>query len=329
MSDIDFVQLWVDGSDKDWQIEKGKYIPGYNADASAMRYRSWDNLQYWFRGVEKYAPWVRKIHLVTPGHFPKWLNKNHEKLNCINQNEFLKKEHIPVFNSNAVEINLHRIKSLADKFVLFCDDMFITNKVKETDFFKNNLPCDQAIMNNFVPLGLFSYIDFNNVLTINKHFNKKRVIKNNLLKWYNPIYGMQNISNILFYPWKAFSRFVYPHLPLPYLKKTFQEVWEVEEQLLDKTSQNRFRAREDVSHLLFRYWKFMKGEFCPSFVLGKKFDIFKNGNLNTQIYKAIVKQKYKMICVNEFEDDIDFDSEKQKLNKAFETIFPEKSSFEV
>ena len=66
---IDFVITWVDGSDDRWQKEKQKTRKhlGIVADVDDRkeRYRDWDNLQYWFRGVEKYAPWVRKIHFVT------------------------------------------------------------------------------------------------------------------------------------------------------------------------------------------------------------------------------------------------------------------------
>lgn len=81
---IDFVITWVDGGDAAWQAEKNRYGKEmYPAGASALRraenddsderYRDWDNLKYWFRGVEKYAPWVRKIHFVTWGHLPEWL----------------------------------------------------------------------------------------------------------------------------------------------------------------------------------------------------------------------------------------------------------------
>ena len=30
-----------------------------------------DNLKYWFRGVEKFAPWVNKIYFITYGHAAK------------------------------------------------------------------------------------------------------------------------------------------------------------------------------------------------------------------------------------------------------------------
>ena len=62
---IDFIMIWVDGNDPEWQKEKRKYQPGNTADDREIRYRDWDNLQYWFRAVEKFAPWVNQIHFVT------------------------------------------------------------------------------------------------------------------------------------------------------------------------------------------------------------------------------------------------------------------------
>ena len=59
------------------------------SDDRDIRYRDWDNLQFWFRGVEKFAPWVNKIHFVTYGHLPKWLNVNNKKLNIVNHKDFM------------------------------------------------------------------------------------------------------------------------------------------------------------------------------------------------------------------------------------------------
>ena len=66
---IDFVLIWVDGSDPQWQAEKEKYLATEKGiiDATQTRYRDWDNLKYWFRAVEKYAPWVNRVHFVTCG----------------------------------------------------------------------------------------------------------------------------------------------------------------------------------------------------------------------------------------------------------------------
>ena len=136
--EIDFVITWVDGSDDRWQKEKQetrKHL-GIVADVDDRkeRYRDWDNLQYWFRGVEKYALWVRKIHFVTWGHLPKWLNTDHPKLRVVNHEDFIPREYRPTFNSHTIEWNLHRIPDLAEQFVYFNDDMFLTNQVYEEDF---------------------------------------------------------------------------------------------------------------------------------------------------------------------------------------------------
>ena len=53
---IDFVIIWVDGNDPEWQKEKRMYDKSNDkGDNTDVRFRSWDNLQYWFRGVEKFA----------------------------------------------------------------------------------------------------------------------------------------------------------------------------------------------------------------------------------------------------------------------------------
>ena len=60
---IDLVLPWVDGSDPLWLAEKNKY--DINHEVSKVRYESWDNLQYIFRGIEQYMPWIHKVFFVT------------------------------------------------------------------------------------------------------------------------------------------------------------------------------------------------------------------------------------------------------------------------
>ena len=90
---IDFVLIWVDDKDPKWIAEKNKYKSNdiqINVQSdSEVRYRDWDNLKYWFRAVEKYAPWVRKVHFVTCGQKPTWLNENNPKLRLVNHSDSL------------------------------------------------------------------------------------------------------------------------------------------------------------------------------------------------------------------------------------------------
>ncbi len=49
MEKIDFVIMWVDGNNIEWQKEKNKYRAPQ--EISVNRYRDWGFLKYWFRGV--------------------------------------------------------------------------------------------------------------------------------------------------------------------------------------------------------------------------------------------------------------------------------------
>ena len=80
---IDFVVPWVDGNDPEWRKQKNEYLPKKVSDAGADRYRDMGTLKYWFRAVEKYAPWVNKVHFITWGHLPEWMNTECEKLNIV------------------------------------------------------------------------------------------------------------------------------------------------------------------------------------------------------------------------------------------------------
>ena len=95
---VDIVVLWVDGADPEWLDEYSKY-KGLSGDQRASRFRDWGNLRYWFRGVERYAPWANKIHFVTWGHLPQWLDTTCPKLHIVNHRDFIPEKYLPTFIS--------------------------------------------------------------------------------------------------------------------------------------------------------------------------------------------------------------------------------------
>ena len=84
---------------------------------------------------------------MTWGHLPEWLDTTNPKLHIVNHKDYIPEEFLPTFNANTIELNLHRIEGLADQFVYFNDDMFVTNYVKPAEFFKNGIPRDVFALN--------------------------------------------------------------------------------------------------------------------------------------------------------------------------------------
>lgn len=335
MEKIDIVIPWVDGNDKNWLREKEKYKPELLADSSVIRYRDWDNLQYLFRGVEKYAPWVNNVFFITWGHKPQWLNVNHPKLRVINHKDYIPERYLPTFNSHTIELNLHRIKDLSEHYIYFNDDTFLISHTKRTDFFKNGKPKDSAVLSvHCVERGIIeSHIPVVVTSVINDHFNMKSVIRDNIWKWVFPGYGpLLLLRTACLLPSPRFPGFWQHHLPNSFIKSELEELWKEEYDILDETCSHKFRTANDVSQWLLREWQICKGEFCPrSSNFGKSFHIDRKGSgIIPEIADFIKKQKRKVVVINDGMMDMsEFLIAKQEINKSFELILPQKSSYEV
>ena len=99
---IDFVVTWLDPSDPEWQKQYELYKDA-KGDKSKARFREMNIFRYWFRAVEKYAPWVNKVFLITNGKFPDWINKDNPKLVLVKHEDYIPAEYLPTFNSCTIE----------------------------------------------------------------------------------------------------------------------------------------------------------------------------------------------------------------------------------
>lgn len=331
MNKIDIVITWVDGNDIAWKKQKIEYESQIREiDSSSnndARYRDWDNIQYIFRGIEKFMPWVNKVHFVTWGHVPKWLNEDCPKLNIVNHKDFIPDLYLPTFNSNTIELNLHRIPGLADEFINFNDDMFVIGNTKPEDFFLNGLPKDMAVLS---PAPCFREvmccIEANNLGIINDYFSVSDIRKNKR-KWYTLKYGKLLARTIIFSKFKSILGLFEPHIPFSYLKSTMKDVWQKEFTVLDNTCKNKFRTRDDVNEWLFRYWQLMSGAFEPRKCnFGVLLDVATKED--TIIDLLHNPGKIKMVCINDTSRVDDFDNCKKRINNALQTLLPGKSQFE-
>lgn len=158
--EIDAVFTWVDGSDPAFVALRNKHadfappppllrwqrLSSYTGEYEARenpippavsdaRYRNMDELRYALRALSKNAPWIRQIHIVTNGQRPQWLDSEHPRINIVSHIDiFENSDCLPCFNSNAIELNLHRIPGLSENFLYLNDDFFLGRPVAPGDF---------------------------------------------------------------------------------------------------------------------------------------------------------------------------------------------------
>lgn len=344
MAKIDFVQTWVDCNDPDWMARKEavwqqlfpEKKPLTKAKANdESRYREMGMFEFWFRGVEKFAPWVNKIYLITPrGQKPEWLNTAHPKLVLVHQEDYLPSDYPPIFNSIPVEMHLHRIPELSEQFVLFNDDMFLLRPIALEFFFKDGLPCLPADLTlcDYFGYNHWSMTCFNNYCVVNDHFNIYDALWKNRDKWFNPrVLGVKTaLKNFLCYKVnRTLSVKGYEHLPVAHLKSTFDAAWSACPSILDATSRQVFRANDQVNHLLFCAWNQAAGKFHPErpYSHGYHFNI--STDQLDEICTLISNQSVPEVCLNDSDNNDNPEKCFFAIREAFNTIFPAKSSFEL
>ena len=337
---IDFVVTWLDSSDLEWQKEYNKY-KGINTDGdtSASRFRDWDLFRYWFRAVEKYAPWVNKVYLITNGTFPKWINPNHPKLVLVKHNDYIPEKFLPTFNSCTIELHMNKIKGLSEHFVYFNDDCYINSPITPEYYFRKGLPCDcneETFFNvaRYNPVDRFNiFISmFVDISVLNRHFIRKKCVSKSIRRWMGFHLRFQGLMTSILMTIARKTRFVgfnKKHVEQPFLKSVFEEVWAEEQPLLEQSC-TRFREDVILNPYIFRYWQFASNKFHP--ISSKSIRKHKISDKNMSGILADMKnEKVKSLCLNDtpFITDQQFEDLKKKLQKAFEEKFPTPSSFET
>ncbi|KAM3587973.1 uncharacterized protein V6R79_017937 [Siganus canaliculatus] len=108
-------------------------------DVSASRFEDNEELRYSLRSIERHAPWVRHVFIVTNGQIPSWLNLDNPRVTVVtHQDLFQNQSHLPTFSSPAIETHIHRIPGLSRKFIYLNDDVMFGKDVWPDDFYSHS-----------------------------------------------------------------------------------------------------------------------------------------------------------------------------------------------
>lgn len=311
---VDIVYLWCDSSDKIWQEKKNselkKYGKALDSDStSECRFVENDELRYSLRSLEKYAPWINNIFIVTDNQIPKWLDISNSKIHIINHSEILSDDCLPSFNSVALETALQKIPGLSEYFLFANDDMFFGNYVDKSFFFNES---GQPVF----------------------RFSKRRIIN----KKYKHLYGYSISQAYNMVKDKFGKSFPYfPHHNIDaYKKSDIEKCYEEFQQGFEVTARQKFREADCVQRSIFGYYS-IANHCGEAKIVNNLYSLIKNClvkrppdsmmiELKKEKLTLIEKYKPYLFCLNDSLNTKDED--RLKMKEFLENKFPEKSSFE-
>lgn len=148
MLDIDAVILWVDGDDPEWKAKceaarGGNPLTRRNDIGGDLRFRQMREIDWCVASINKFAPWIRKIYVITAGQDPhleqtvgQWFDKP-IPVEIVDHSVIFRgyEQYLPTFQCRSIELMMHRIPGLSERFLYFNDDFFLGNHVGPDDFF--------------------------------------------------------------------------------------------------------------------------------------------------------------------------------------------------
>ena len=313
MSDIDFVFPFVDNKDPIWQnayIEKRREL-NLSTEMNTVRFRDWELLRYLFRGIEKYMPWIRKIHMIVsnPEQIPTWLDTS--KVHIVLHKDIIPKEFLPTFNSTTIEMFLGNIEGLANNFIYSNDDFYPTAPMEASDFFEKG-----------IPKLSFKTDSGQNTMFKQVEYGTQKIIADHL--------GIQ-LPN----PNDMFVKI--PHTMTPMSKTTVNLVARTFRNQI-KDSITPFRTNRNFNQYIYTYYNLFTEQYLDSERTYHYFQ-FKEGEQPQGyitdkvkvIADYIINQKTQTICINDTVKftDIEFLYIKKVLKEAFETVLPDLSEYEL
>jgi len=142
---VDIVYTWVDGQDREHAAKRAAWRPGGEKDNALAHgpalFSDNEELRYSLRSVEAFAPWIRRIFILTDAQIPAWLATEHPKITVADHTDCIPHEYLPTFNSHVIEAYLHCLPGLAEHYIYMNDDFFLSSPCRPEDFFTaNGLP---------------------------------------------------------------------------------------------------------------------------------------------------------------------------------------------
>ncbi|MEU3457900.1 stealth family protein [Micromonospora sp. NPDC006766] len=296
---IDAVFTWVDGSDPEWLRRKMAALTSPEARhavaANSSRYHNRDELRYAMRSLYSFAPWLRRIFLVTDSQLPSWLDPAHPMITVVTHATlFADLGGRSSFNSHAIESRLHRIEGLAEHFLYFNDDVFLGRPVLPTHFFHANGIAKFFLSPAQFGLGEAKPSDAP-VNAAGK--NNRRHIQRQ--------FGVTITQKM-------------KHTPFALRRSIMHQIEQVLHADVMETARHQFRHQGDLSipSSLHQYWAYLTGQAVPGDIEYEYADL---GHPSTpaRLAELLASRHREVFCLNDTDSDPEAFAEQERMLADF------------
>ena len=292
---MDIVITFVDGSDPLWREDFRRML---DVPVLEKRYRDWGLLRFFFRGIETHMPFVRKVFLVVArdSQVPAWVDRG--KVDVVLHEQIIPAEYLPTFNSCTIEMFLHRIPGLDERYLYFNDDMFPMQDCTEEDFFPEGHPA----------LG-FARCRWSRSLFKRQCLNSDRLARRAA--------GVE-----------AGKGFLRPeHICTPMLRSACETAFAAVEPEI-KDSLSALREMKNVNQYFFLNYMLFSGIALDRRIPKRHFSLAAASA--NRICSFVEQPDRMMVCINDVKMSSErFRSVRKKILLAFERHFPRRSRFEL
>jgi len=279
---IDYMFPYVDYSDPIWR--KKFFKVAENFDSYLMTDKRFDGdktlLRCIFKGIELYMPWIGIIHFIIsePSQIPEWLDQ--DKIHVVYHKDFIPNCFLPTFNSCTIEIFLHRVIGLSEKFIYGNDDFYPIGPMDSSDFFKKDKP----------------------VTELNYQYWKYAFHSTENLKM------AEQCTKILKDGVRGTKHFV-PHIPLSFLKSLYKSIYKEFENFIIYTI-SPFRKLDNASVYFYYYVMFLRNEYEES-LRGPRYRVWTGDEkspkdliemLDILDKKTVIKNYWQILVINSLQN---------------------------
>ena len=311
---VDVVITWVNGSDPLFREQCATYHTRLFPDKKleSGRFRDNGELRFALRAIEKFAPWVRTIHLLTNRQQPSWLNREHPKLHLVDHRECIPEAFLPTFNSHVIEAYLHKIPGLAEQYLYINDDVFLGRSVNKSDFFTaNGLP---YCFIDWRPLRKFGY-GWRKTPHSASYYNTLQILRER-----GVLHGKD-------------KGFICAHGPYAQTKTNAEDTFRFYEDVILGFCGNRFRTTQELAFYCHAapMWLYAKKRIIPC---DERYFYVQNRQVDRDVYYRMLLQSKEQdapplfFCINDTGSGPFKTSWASDLRNVLYAYFPEPSSME-